>query len=74
MKFGVHGWFDGEDSCEPPEPDKRWLTIGLEDDEFCIVVQRKENGAYNEQTTSERETRAELIAEALNEYWEEEIS
>lgn len=70
-RFEVTGWFDGESDCDPPEPGKRWLNIGIDGDEFCIVVQRQVNGQYWEQISHEKEERARLVAEALNEYWSE---
>jgi hypothetical protein len=75
-RFEVRGWYDGEDDCEPPEPGKRWLTVTLDDEEFCVVVQRmteQPDGTlgYDEQGTLERSKRADLIRDALHNYWKE---
>lgn len=44
----MQGWFDGEEECSPPEPDKRWLEIidigpppHVDSDVMCVLVQRK---------------------------------
>jgi hypothetical protein len=74
-EFRVFGYFEGEHDCEPPEPDKRWWTVGMEaDHEFAVFVQRKRDGEWQEQDTSEVYERALLVKNALNEYWKEEIA
>lgn len=79
-RFQVQGWFDGEEECSPPEPDKRWLEIidigpppHVDSDVMCVLVQRKRQPVegvgvadYLEEDAQDREEKARLIADALN--------
>ena len=71
--YACRGWDFGED-VEPPEPDKQWLTITEDDEEYAIVVLRTdalERGPQTAAAEYEREQRAARIVAALNAYKEE---
>lgn len=69
-----HGWDSGEDVV-PPEPDKQWLTITEDGEEYAVIVLRTgslERGPQTAAAEYEREQRAARIVAALNAYKEEE--
>lgn len=62
--FQYFGW---DDECDPPEPDKRWLTIADNNgDEVAIIVQRKREGVFREDDAARKIADAEMIVNALN--------
>lgn len=69
-------WSDGRFDCEPPEPNKLWLTITEEGEEYALVVLRTERfgGRYKsiKAAKGQRLLRARHIVAALNAHEEGE--
>jgi|LakMenEpi03Aug12_release.lakeMendotaPanAssembly.Ray.scaffolds.fasta_scaffold590593_2 hypothetical protein len=73
--YGLSYWESGED-CDPPEPNKEWISIGIVDpehgmfEELAVVVLR--NRAYFEKNQPEvvkyKIETAQFIVDALNAY------
>jgi hypothetical protein len=76
VEVALFGWFDGEDECDPPEPDKRWMTLApVEDDgsmgdEIATFVQRKRGGEYREDDAERVLGYAQLVLDAVRFYGE----
>jgi len=69
--YSFRGWYDGREDCEPPEPNKYWLSIDDEDsNEKCIIVYRTEEFHPNSEAVKDREAFAHHICDALN-YFEQ---
>ena len=68
-------WSDGATDCEPPEPNKLWLTITEDGEEYAIIVLRKDAFDFRQKALKEakgiRLKRARRIVAALNAYKEE---
>lgn len=69
-RFSWSGWYEGEGDCEPPEPGKQWLTIHDQDEEFCVIVLRRDLSSKSSEAYSAKESelmeRATFLVEALN--------
>lgn len=70
--YSWHGWDSGED-VDPPEPDKQWITITEDGEEYAVIVLR--TGHFNRRSDVDRaerrlEARAERIVAALNAHQE----
>lgn len=62
----IFSWTGWDNECEPPEPNKEWLTILREGEEWATIVLRTDwEGDLNE-ARQEREIRAQTIVDALN--------
>lgn len=65
-RYSWHGWLNGEEDCDPPEPGKFWLSITEDGDELAIIVHRQWGDERDEPAKYEKEARAQRIVEALN--------
>lgn len=71
-KYGWHGWVDGAEEADPPEPGKEWIEIGrlgedgCMEDEIAIIVHRRTDHPDSEKWRAEKEANARLIVDALN--------
>lgn len=67
-------WSDGRYDCEPPEPQKLWLTITEEGEEYAVIILRKDAFGGREKSIKaakgQRLLRARKIVAALNSHVE----
>lgn len=71
QRYRIGGWYNGQEDCDPPEPNTEWLAIEEEGEEIAVVILRT-NTELDPEWCRERKVKdAVLIVNALNAYQEE---
>ena len=63
----VFGWYwaDGASDCEPPEPDREWITITEDGEELATIMHRRTNLPNRDILRAQKEHNADRIVAAL---------